>query len=293
VRLCDPTSMMAVRLTRYTVKKSRSRSALTLNQAVDQRQWEVEFRCYMYVMMGLHAATLTDWTQVEFCINKIKVLGASLSRGVLQALILYLDGAHRQAIGDGGGAMRVFDTSRFALDSEAVDATPAEQAISIFAALNKIWIMYDPQHADGDKTAALLDQLQLVCEGHPDKEVAAAYNLVLATIHSRESVSINVPKRYIQQALVFLKQTNNPQGLAVALNLMRWKLFDKVMGEQATKSALAAQAQARKSGNLVWMSVAEGLLAESLDMQGDAHGAQEKRRIGAKYANQAFGTAKS
>jgi hypothetical protein len=244
-------------------------------------------------LLGLQAATVTDWAQVEHCILKTAELGESLSRGILEALMLYLKGAYCQATGDANEAMRLFSDSRFRLEGSQASMTPTERSLSLLAALNQLWITYGEHNNDPEKTTALLDQLQPLCESHPDPEVSAAYNLVLATIHSKEAVSINVPKRNIQQALVHLKTTNNPQGLSIALNFMRWKLFDKVVGEQAIKSALAAQAQARKSGNPLWMSVAEGLLADSLDMQGDMTGAQEKRRIGAEYANQAFGHAKS
>jgi hypothetical protein len=46
------------------------------------------------------------------------------------------------------------------------------------------------------------------------------------------------------------------------------KFFRGVVGDQAEKSARASSAMARKSGSMLWTSVCDEMLAESLAIQG-------------------------
>ncbi|KAK4122120.1 hypothetical protein N657DRAFT_681933 [Parathielavia appendiculata] len=73
-------------------------------------------------------------------------------------------------------------------------------------------------------------------------------------------------KRHIQQSLSGAQQTSKTQYLSMALNIMRARLFEYMVGEQAIKSAKAGSAPARKSGNVLWMSVVDGMLAQSFEM---------------------------
>lgn len=41
-----------------------------------------------------------------------------------------------------------------------------------------------------------------------------------------------------------------------------------VVGAQAEKSAMAASAQAQRSGNMLWMSVADGMLGHCFELNG-------------------------
>ena len=52
------------------------------------------------------------------------------------------------------------------------------------------------------------------------------------------------------------------------------------MGEQAEKSARACLNVANKTGDRLWMSVAEGTLAETLDVQGRGQEAEAVREEG-------------
>lgn len=49
---------------------------------------------------------------------------------------------------------------------------------------------------------------------------------------------------------------------------MSWKFFRGVVGDQAENSARASQKLAKKSGDSLWISVADGLLADTLEVQG-------------------------
>ncbi len=57
-----------------------------------------------------------------------------------------------------------------------------------------------------------------------------------------------------------------------------------MVGDQAENSARASQKLAKKSGDSVWISVADGLLAESLEVQGKSAEAESVGREGREIA---------
>ena len=60
------------------------------------------------------------------------------------------------------------------------------------------------------------------------------------------------------------------------------------VGEQAEKSALAAQMQAKRSGNKLWGSVTDGLLAKCYEGQGKMAEADGAFREGVRLAEEAM-----
>ena len=74
------------------------------------------------------------------------------------------------------------------------------------------------------------------------------------------------------------------QTSSIALSLMRAKLFQNIVGDQALQCARAASQQARRSGNLIWMSVADNMLAQSLEVQGQAAEAQNVAQAAINHA---------
>ena len=64
---------------------------------------------------------------------------------------------------------------------------------------------------------------------------------------------------------------------ALALILMSDKFFKGVVGDQAMKCAKAASHQARRSGDPLWLSVAQGMEAECLEIMGKTDDAKKIR----------------
>jgi hypothetical protein len=69
---------------------------------------------------------------------------------------------------------------------------------------------------------------------------------------------------------------------------MRSRLFENVIGEQALKSAMAAAKQAQRSGNVLWQSVADGMLAQSYEVQGHHQQAAHEWEKATREAQEAF-----
>jgi hypothetical protein len=261
----------------------------SLPEALRQGEWTRALVCYAHILTGLQASSLCDWTKVKTCLNTVK--GSQPQSDFLDVLTLYLEGVYHQGTASLSQAMEIWKDGKFETDwSGAPKANGSRIAteLSILAVLNRLWIMQEPSHEDLDETAELVDLLRPICEDNPDLEIRTVYNLVLSSIRTKPPLSVNQVKRHIQQSLSGAQQTSNTQYLSIALNIMRCRLFENVVGEQALKSAKAGSAQARKSGNVLWMSVADGMLAQSFEMQGALAEARATQEAAIRLANDAF-----
>jgi hypothetical protein len=154
---------------------------------------------------------------------------------------------------------------------------------AILAALNSILILRDPKHPEHHKIGAILDSVQESCVSSTNKYIQAAYNLVRATIHPDDELSIK-RKEYLQHAFQSATSITNNQITCIALGFMSWKLFSGVVGAQAEKSAKASRATAQKAGNGLWVSVADSLLADTLEREGKGAEAAAYRAEAGKNA---------
>ena len=263
--------------------------AQSLPEALKQVEWARELTCYAHLLTGLQASTLSDWAKVKTCLELAEE--NQPQSGFLGFLTLYLQGVLYQGTARLDQANDIWKDQRFELDWSGAprpNGSRIEMELSILAALNRLWIMQEPAQTDDAETAELVDLLRPICEDNPDQEIRTVYNLVLSSIRMNPPLSINQVKRHIQQSLSGAQQTSNTQYLSIALNIMRCRLFENVVGEQALKSAKAGSAQARKSGNVLWMSVADGMLAQSFEMQGALAEAKATHEVGVRLANEAF-----
>ncbi|KAK4103816.1 hypothetical protein N658DRAFT_465456 [Parathielavia hyrcaniae] len=275
----------AVRLLEDSKPVSSPRS---LPGALKQVEWARELTCYAHILTGLQASTLSDWAKVRTCLQAVEEKEPRSE--ILSVLALYLEGVFHQGAAALEKAIAIWKDKRFEMDWSGAPkpGSRIETELSILAALNRLWIMQEPSQTDNAETAELVELLRPICEDNPDQEIRTVYNLVLSAIRMNPPLSINQIKRHIQQALSGAQQTSSTQYLSMALNIMRARLFENVVGEQALKSAKAGSAQARKSGNVLWMSVADGMLAQSFEMQGALAEAKATHDTGVRLANEAF-----
>lgn len=260
--------------------------------AIEQAKWRAEVGCYIHTLIALISATRTQWAKVYDCIQKIEALRPKPEVGRLGLLVLYVTGVYYQGTGDLDRAYKIFSDPRFDIvdpDDSVNGSTPSvPPEVCLLAALNRIWILQEPSRRDVEETIALLDKVEPYCANHADIDVRTAFNLAAAAIETDPPRSIQTVKRHISTGLKFAQGANNTQLLGVALNLMRSCLFEGVVGDQAVKSAKAGKAQAQKAGNLLWLSVGEGMLAQTEEMQGQHEEAERLRESGTVHANEAF-----
>ena len=247
---------------------------------------------YIYIIRGMHAATRTEWQKVSDCNRKLALRDRQQPlEGSLGTLAAYLHGIFEQGVGDLDAALRIFEDPRFAIhgtDKSSPREKRIEFGISLLAALNRILIMQGADHRDEGKIPELLEQVADACADLEDVEIRAAYHLTMAMTQMNPPLAINDLKQHLQHALQYTKRTNNTHCLSMALNTMRYRLFEDSVGEQAVKSAKAGVAQAVKSGNLLWMSAAEFMCAKSYESRSQSLEAQQSFEIGTQYANESW-----
>ncbi|XDG01955.1 hypothetical protein ABKA04_001570 [Annulohypoxylon sp. FPYF3050] len=263
----------------------------SLVDAITKSDWQKEWMCYLYILQGLHFATHTRWSEVKQCVTQLEAMVKPPLEGIVVLYSTYLSGVYHQGTGDLKTASVIYGNPIFSLDDESDGSgsrRTAETEVSLLATFNRIWIMQHPDYRDDRLTLDLLEQLRPLCADHPNLEIRTAYNLVLAAVQTNPPIPMTAVKMHISTALNNAQSLGNVQTLSIALNVMRAKLFQDIVGDQALKSAKAASNQAKKSGNTLWMSVADGMLAQSFDVQGQSLDARKAWEDATQYARQAF-----
>lgn len=269
-------------------------SAGLLPDLAARRRWRGLIQCYFHVYIAFCSAGLADWAKVKDCMDKIRMTAGTFEitlKGPLECLTLYLTGAYHQGIGDFDTALQIFGNQRFHLPSTKSTFTSfdeqVERDIALLAALNTLWILQEKPRQDPNYNAVLMERLRPLCEHHPNKDIETAFYLIAATINTIPPTELFRIKGYLRSALGGAQTTGNTQFLCITLNVMCSRFFSGVVGDQAEKSAKAASVQAQKSGNVLWMSVADGMLSQCYDVQGkkvEAQMALEQARISAEKA---------
>ena len=195
--------------------------------------------------------------------------------------ILYLEGLICQGTGDIVSALSIFSNPSLALTpSSDVPQSSIRKDLSILTALNSVLIIHQPFHPSHSQLPALLSSLELLALNSQSRNVRAAYHLIRAISFDTQSerTALLKTKDNLSTVLQDAKRTANTQLMCITLNFMAEKFFRGVVGEQPQKSARSALSLARRGHNDLWTSVADGLLAETLDTQGMAAEAQQVRR---------------
>jgi hypothetical protein len=245
--------------------------------------------------MAFSVAATGDWTATKRYIEVLKTTAKNYEvslRGPLGYLMLYLTGVYHQGIGDFEAALQIYENEKFDLSairsSNLSSADQVERDIALLASLNTLCILQDSERMDINTNTAIINNLEPLCSSHPNREIQTAFNLIVATIKTNPEAPLFKVKNYLRAALNGAQQTCNTQFTCITLNVMCSRFFTGVVGPQAEKSAQAAAAQAGKSGNPLWRSVAEGMLGQCYDVQGKTVEGQEKLHLARMLSQKAL-----
>lgn len=189
--------------------------------------------------------------------------------GPLSSIALYLSGIYHQGIGDLEEALEIFGDEKFDMslvETSTSSPSQVERDYALLAALNVIWIIQEPHYQDDRRNNAMIERISKACQAHPSVDMQAAFHLVAATVQRSPPMSSMEVRSHLSQALKAATSASNMQFISITLSVMCNRFFVSVVGEQAEKSALAASTQAHRSGNNLWMSVADGMLAQCLEL---------------------------
>ncbi len=245
--------------------------------------------------MAFYWAGVANWPKTKQYIDDLRTTVRTFEislAGPLGHLMIYLDGVYHQGIGDFDTALQIFGDAKFNLttakSTTLTSADQVERDIALLAALNTLWIVQDRPRLDPDRNMILMERLEPFCANHPNQDIRTAFNLIVATVETNPPSEVFKVKRYLRSALDCAQATANTQFLAITLSVMCSRFFNNVVGAQAEKSARAASVQATKSGNVLWMSVADGMLARCYEVQGKKEEAQNTLEQAQMYSDEAL-----
>ncbi|KAL7936711.1 cohesin loading factor domain-containing protein [Trichoderma chlorosporum] len=262
---------------------------IPLNVAIKQRAWRIEAQAYLTVLLGLVAASHCQWATVKQMVQNLESFVSSSTQPTVRLLSIYLKGVYYQGIGSLQPALDIFMDERFKVHQHGSAGIKAgQQEIALLAGLNRLWIMQHPSCRNDQETLDLIEQLQPHCANHSNIDLRTAYHNVMAALVTDPPQQLNQQKQHIHAAMAGSKVTSNVLGAAVTLCIMRSRFFENVIGEQALKSARAAAKQAERSGNVLWQSVADGMLAQSYEVQGQRDEAKQEWDKATEEARDAF-----
>ena len=239
--------------------------------------------CYMRLYLAFTLCARTSWSAAKAQQAKIEaslVLMVNTPEPLL-LLTVYLRAVICQGTGDLAEALSLYQSSILSLPalSEQRSRSQISLDISILSTLNMILIIRSPSHPENYLVSSLVSRLESLCLHNQNHQICSAYHLVTATTSSE---TILLTKQSLQSALQASKQADNKHLMCMVLNLMSWKFFRGVVGDQAERSARASQNLAHQCMNGLWITVSAGLLADTLEVAGRNEEAERARQHGVK-----------
>lgn len=202
--------------------------------------------------------------------------------------MFYLSGTFYQGSGDLDTALEIYQDPRFKITTEKssnISSTEQiEHDLAILAGLNALLILQEPKRFDPVRNSTMLNILEPLCLGHTNQDIVNAFNLIMVTVKTDPPKTVMEIKHHLSAALNGTKKTSNSQLLSITVNLMFSIFFVGVIGTQAENSAQAASRTAAKSGNPLWMSIANRMLARCYELHGKTENAQAAMEISLKSA---------
>ncbi|RKF54103.1 putative cohesin loading factor [Golovinomyces cichoracearum] len=272
-------------------KSSKSLPNQILPNLIAKRRWRGQIICYIRIYLAFCHSLSAEWPQVKECLENLEKTLEKFEIPLtkhLECLLIYLSAIYHQGSGDLTTALEILEDPRFKIPTERPSNVSSveqmEYDIAILAGLNTLSILQHPKRFDPVKNIAMLNMLEPVCLAHTNQDIVNAFNLIMVTVKTNPPKTLMEVKHYLSAALNGAKKTNNSQLLSITVTLMFSFFFVGVLGTQAENGAQAASRTAAKSGNPLWMSVADSLLARCNELHGKMESAQATMALARKSA---------
>lgn len=262
----------------------------SISAAAHGQEWRLILKCHMQIQLTFLFCGRTSWPAASFQLSELRSTASSLPSGTPEPIalqILYLSGIIAQGTGHLATALSFFLSPSFSLSTLSTQppSSRLRTDLSILSTLNTILIIRSPHHPQHHLLPTFLSSLHPLCASSSSPSLTSAYNLILATTPLGPNTTIVRTKQNLQSALQAAKSAANNQLMCMTLNFMSWKFFKGVVGEQAEKSARASQTLAAKGRDVLWGSVAAGVLGDTLEVAGRGEEADKVRGEGMRIAS--------
>lgn len=261
---------------------------LPLSQALKQRNWRIDSRCYLHTLLGLLAASQCSWDTVKQHVGGAEsMLPSTTQTETIRPFLAYLNGAYCQGTGDLDTALLHYRDNALMIDSNNATPKVFQQHLAILAGMNQLWIMQHPSHENHQATTELMNELEPLCREHSNVEIQGAWSCVLASVVTHPPRQRNQRKEDAGRALKNIK--GNALSTAIGLVIARDLLYNNVLGDQALSCMQAATVWAQRSGNPLWQSVVGGIMAETAEAKNEREQASKFFEKAVHDAQTAFG----
>lgn len=265
--------------------------------------WRRILECQCLLEKAFLLCGRSGWESARATLGEIDLIGHELGNMYppdLKCIARYLDGTICQGTGDLATALSIFQSAAFAIppNTSKTSRNDIRRDTSLLAALNSILIIHPPSHPSHHLLQPLMAKITPFLQNNTSSSplLQSAHSLIVSILtslsssegsadsFSETSTPILRTKQHLGAALATAQQIGNTQIISLSLALMTDKFFRGVVGDQAEKSARASSATARKSGNVLWTSVCDGMLAESLAIQGKRGESERSRQNALRVA---------
>lgn len=256
---------------------------IPLSQALKQKNWRIDSRCFLHILLGLLAAGQCSWDTVkQHKLGAESLLASASQIDNIKPYLVYLSGVYCQGTGDFGTALLHYRDDALSLDSNNPTPVLFQRHLALLAGMNQLWLMQHPSYENHRATTELLNEMEPLCRDHPNVEIQGAWSCVLASVVTHPPRQRNQRKEDAGKALKNIK--GNALATAMGLVIARDLLYNNVLGDQALSCMQAANVWASRSGNPLWQSVVGGIMAETAE-------AKNEREQAGKHWDQAVQSA--
>ena len=252
--------------------------AQPLSISLARLQWQASIGIQYQLQQAFAHCGRSEWRAASLVVNEVQQqleLQEAVDDDIDVARLALVKALIQHGTGDLEAALQLYELPVLALRL-ATKQMKVLREIQVIAALNNILILRAlRRHGDADN---LLESIEDYCKAHADKSILSAYYIVRSA--TQADTAIIKTKQYLQQAVQAAKAASNHQLLCIIMNNMRDLFFANIVGEQAEKSAKAGRSLASKTSNDLWLAVADGMLAETMELSGKFADAQRYKDEG-------------
>ena len=261
-------------LTFLDAQKHPDRPPRSMCSAASLKLWRQQLSCMMHLHLAFLLCTRSSWSIAKQHLNSAHIMTSSWSSPSVYMLCLlrYLEATYYQGTGQLRDALTMYDGLSTIEKGHAFDVDRAIDDIVLLANLNSMMILHNPQNENQQSVESRYALVSQYCSNHPSRQMQSAFQILKAMLPMTNTIT--GAKQALHVALEAAKVMQNNQLLCMVLNIMYWKFFSGVVGDQAEKSARASQSMAKRLGNGLWIFLSAGVLWEHLEAAGRADEAE-------------------
>ena len=245
--------------------------------------WQDVLRCHIQINYAFALCGRNAWGAARKELGTLRDMIAKIPQTSIEAIslyILYLEGAICQGTGDPESALSIFLRPEFSLDRPRKSTmSSVELDLSLLSGFNVALIIHDPNHPQNHLLSNLISSLEPLALQNDSLNIRTAYRFVCAVVSNSQAEmgSLMKTKAHLTAVLKEANATENKQLLCFTLNFMTEKYMQGVVSQQSAKGAYSIVRLAGTIKSDLWISVANGLKAATLDTQGQNDEATKAR----------------